>query len=129
MNRPVNYTIVAILEVLFSLFSVVTGLPALFQGPAAVEQAGTNPPYFVFVIGFGIGLLGLVAAYGIWRMQKWGVVLTILLRAVASLITLPGILFAPTVQIKIFASVVILISIAMIVLLLWPKSRLAAAQS
>ncbi len=129
MNRPANYTIAAILALLFSLSRVVTAIPPLFQGPAAVEQAGTNPPSVLFVIGFGIGLLGLVAAYGVWRMQKWGVVLTILLRAVDGLTSVPGVLGAPTVQLKIASSFSTLISIVIIVLLLWRKSRFATTES
>ena len=129
MNRPVKYTIVAILAVLLGLFDIVQALPALFQGPGAVEQAGTNAPYVIYVMGFGTGLLGLVAAYGVWRVQKWGVVLTILLRAVDSLQALLGIVGAPTAQLKITASVRLVISIVMIVALLWPKSRLASVES
>jgi hypothetical protein len=125
MNRPNTYTLAAILQLLISLFSVVYAVPILFQGATAVEQAGDQPPFFIIVLAFSLGLLGLVSAYGVWRNQKWGVVLTIVLRAVDSLSALPGLLFAPTFELRFLASVGVAISIAIIVLLLWPKSRLA----
>ena len=127
MNRPKTYTVAAILQLLISLLAVVYAFPILFQGAAAVEKAGDQPPFFIIVISFGLGLLGLVSAYGVWRNQKWGVILTIVLSALNALSALPGTLGAPTVQLQIFASVGVAISVVIIVLLLWPKSRLATS--
>ena len=125
MDRPKTYTVAAILQLLISLFSVVWAFPILFQGAAAVDQAGDQPPFFIIVMSFGLGLLGLVSAYGVWRNQKWGVVLTILLSALNALSALPGLLFAPTFALQISAIFGVAISVVIIVLLLWPKSRLA----
>ena len=122
MDRPKTYTVAAILQLLISLFSVVWTFPILFQGAAAVEQAGDQPPFFIIVMSFGLGLLGLVSAYGVWRNQKWGVVLTILLRAVDALSALPGILGAPTFELRFLATVGVAISVVIIVLLLNRKS-------
>ena len=123
MNRPMTYTVAAILQLLISLFAVVFAIPLVFQGAAAVDQAGDQPPYFVIVLAFSLGLLGIVSAYGVWRNQKWGVVLTIVLRAVDTLSALPG-LTVPSLELRILASVGVAISVVIIVLLLWPtKSR------
>ena len=129
MNRPKTYTIAAVLQLLISLMAVVYAFPLLFQGATAVDQTGDQPPYFVIVLAFCLGLLGLVSAYGVWRNQKWGVVLTIALRAVDSLLALPGVAGAPTPDLQIMASVGVTISVAIIVLLLWPKSRPATSPS
>ena len=59
-----------------------------------------------------------------WRNQKWGVILTVVLRAVDGVSALPGILFAPTVEFKILASMGVLLAVAVIALLLWPKPRI-----
>ena len=125
MNRPKTYTIAAIIQLLISLFSVFASFPALIQGAEAVERAGNSAPYFIYLLGFGLGLLGLVSAYGVWRNQRWGVILTILLRTIDGLFALPGLLFAPTVMLKIAASAGVLIAIVVIALLLWPKPKLA----
>lgn len=124
MNRPITYTVAAILQLLISLLAVVYAFPILFQGAAAVEQSGDTPPFFIILLAFSLGLVGLVSAYGVWRNQKWGVILTILLRAVDTLSALPG-LTMPSLELKILASVGVTISVVIIVLLLWPKSRLA----
>ena len=125
MNRPKTYTVAAIVQLLISVFSVISSVPLLVQGANAVDQAGDSPPFFIAILGFGIGLLGLVSAYGVWRNQKWGVILTIVLRTVDGLSALPGILFAPTFAFKIAASAGVLSSIVVIALLLWPKPKLA----
>jgi hypothetical protein len=130
MNRPKTYTVAAILQLLISLFAVVYAFPLLFQGAAAVDQVGDQPPYFVIVLAFCLGLLGIVSAYGVWRNQKWGVILTIALRAVDILLALPGVAGAPTLDLQIMATVGVAISVVIIVLLLWPtKSRLATPPS
>jgi hypothetical protein len=130
MNRPMTYTVAAILQLLISLMAVVYAVPLVFQGAAAVDQAGDQPPFFILVMAFSLGLLGLVSAYGVWRNQKWGVILTIVLRAVDALSALPGVVGAPTTQLQIFASGGVAISVVIIVLLLWPtKSRLATPAS
>ena len=125
MNRPKTYTVAAILQLLVSIVSVVFSFPMLVQGADTVNRAGDAPPFFIAILGFGIGLLGLVSAYGVWRNQKWGVILTIVLRTVDGLSALPGILFAPTFAFKIAASAGVLSSIVVIALLLWPKPKLA----
>jgi hypothetical protein len=125
MNRPKTYTIAAILQFLVSVFSVVASFPVLMQGANAVDQAGDSPPFLIVMLGFSIGLLGLVSAYGVWRNQKWGVILTIILRAIDGLSALPGLLYAPTIGLTIAASIGVVLAIVVIALLLWPKPTVA----
>ena len=125
MNRPRTYTIAAVLQFLLSVYAVVTALPLLARGASDLDQAADAPPYFIIVLGFTAAVLGIVSAYGVWRNQKWGVVLTIILRAVDGLAALPGLLFAPTLGWQIAAAVGVLSSVVIIGLLLWPKPKLA----
>jgi len=125
MQRPKTYTIAAILQLLISLFAIVLTIPELAQGSTAADA----PPYFVVLLAFAAGILGLVSAYGVWQNQKWGVILTIVLRAVDGLAALPGILFAPTTFLWLSAIAGVLISALIIVLLLWPKPKLAPVPS
>jgi len=129
MNRPKTYTIAAILQVLYSAFGIVVAMPMLARGTTATEQAADSPPYFIIVIAFVVAVLGIVSAYGVWRNQKWGVILTIILRAVDGLAALPGLLFAPTLMFQIAAWGGVLGAIVIIALLLWPKPKLAPATS
>lgn len=123
MNRPKTYTIAAIVQFVLSVMMVVTSAQALLPGRSFTE--GIPLPVQLMVLA--LGAIGLVSAYGVWRTQRWGVVLTILIRASDGLLAAPGVLFAPTPSLKAMAGAGILISIAVIVLLLWPKPRPSAA--
>ena len=124
MSRPRPYTIVAVLMVLYCLIDLSTTIPTLAQGmPAPTADA---PPFFMTLASFALDILGLVAVYGIWHMQKWGVVLTITVAALNILGQLPAIAFAPM-PMRILSVIGLVWSAAMIVLLLQPtRQRIAA---
>lgn len=119
MNRPRNYTIAAIAQFAISVFMVVSGVTALMPGSTIPDAI----PYPVLLLGFALGAIGLVSAYGIWQNQRWGVVLTIVVRALDGLSAAPGILFAPNPMLKTMASLGVVLAIVVIALLLWPKPR------
>jgi hypothetical protein len=60
--------------------------------------------------------------------QKWGVILTIVLQTVGGLLAVPG-LGVPSTLLRLAATVTVVTSIAIIVLLLWPKPKLAPASN
>jgi uncharacterized membrane protein (DUF2068 family) len=120
MNRPRSYTIAAVLQLLISIFAIVLFVPALALGS---DSAADAPPFALALAAFAAGVLGLLSAYGVWRNQKWGVVLTIVIRALDGLAALPGILFAPTPFMWASSVVFIVASVAIIGLLLWPKPK------
>ena len=118
-QRPPAVTVAV---VLLALLSVVTMVPPSLMAPPA-EAA--EVPAFVTYLGFILGVVGLVAAYGLWALKRWSVWLTIILSAVSILLSVPPILFGPTVAIQV---VNILSSVAfalIIVLVLLPASRRA----
>lgn len=123
MTRPRNFTIAAILHALMSLFGILLAIPLLAAGQAATDQAGATPPFIIIVIGFGTALLGFVSAYGVWKVQKWGVILTIMLRAIDAISAAPGLLFAPDMTWRIMAITGVSLSILVIALLLWPQPK------
>lgn len=132
MTRPRNFTIAAVLLFVLSLLAGGLEVPNLMLGTGASSQfeSGGGPPFPLVLLNFAIAVLGLVAAYGIWQMQKWGVVLALVLSALQILTALPAILFAPT-PFKLLAGVAVIWAAAIIVLLLrpQPKSGPAVAQS
>lgn len=125
MNRPQTYTIAAIIQFVVSLIVVGEGLISLPQGAAALDSV-EGPGYFFIVLGLILGLAGLFSAFGVWKSQKWGVILTIVIRAIDGLTALPGIIFAPTLATKMPAALGVLIAVVVITLLLWPKPKLAS---
>lgn len=123
MNRPKTYTIAAVVQFVVSALMIVTGVAAFIPGSSMADGI----PLPVQLLGFALGAIGLVSAYGVWRNQRWGVVLTIIVRALDGISAAPGILFAPTPTTKAMASLGVVLAIAVIALLLWPKPRPATA--
>jgi len=119
-QRPPAVTIAV---VLLALLSVVTMVPPSLMAPPA-EAA--EVPAFVTYLGVILGVVGLVAAYGLWALKRWGVWLTIILSAVTILLSFgPGTLFAPTVAIQVLNIVSGVAFALIIVLVLLPASRRA----
>lgn len=121
MNRPKTYTIAAILQFLLSAMNGAGSIPFLMRG----NVPNSAPPFFVELVLFATAILGFIGAYGIWRNQKWGVILTIVICILTGLVNLPGLLFAPGVLGKVATAASLIPAIVIIVLLLWPKPKLA----
>ncbi len=96
MSRSRKYTIAAALAALLSLANVVVALMVLPQGSEKVNSSSNQPPYIVVIVEVLIGVVGLVAAYGVYRIQRWAVVLTLTVMIINLLVSLPGIPFGPT---------------------------------
>lgn len=115
MSRPLTYTVAAILMVLYCLIDLTMTIPTLALG--SLPPDADAPPFFLTLLTFGLDLLGIVGAYGVWRMQKWGVLLTITVAALAALAALPAIIFAPT-PLRFVSGLGLVWNITIIVLLL-----------
>ncbi len=108
--RPFGVTLICLYQMIRGAIGLVFGLFVLvYQGPAnklaAVSADGNAIERFIGRIGHPAGLVFIVfavvhllAAYGLWRMQNWGRLVTILLSAVELVLVLPG--FA---QVNVFA--------------------------
>jgi hypothetical protein len=120
MSRPRSYTIAAVLLVLYSLVAVLFELPNLARGSAPAEEA---PPFALTIVNFTLAILGFVAVYGVWRVQKWGVVLAIAVCGLSFLTSLPAVIFAPDLAFRLGGLVSMVWLVAMIVLLLRPTGR------
>lgn len=108
------HKVAAILNVAGAVFGIVWALPVLQGGAADSDQV----PYPVVILGFGLGILCLVSSYGVWKRQRWGVVLTIVLNAISFISGAPGILFGPTAFLVISSIVGCAANIVIIYLLL-----------
>ncbi len=127
LSRSTALKTAAVLSFLSSAYSIIFALPIIAQGAAAVDQGGDSPPYFVMMLAVILGVIGIIAAYGCWKGMRWGVILTIIINLLGGLSAAPGILFAPTTQLFVSASVSVVISIVIIVMCLWPDRKLATA--
>ncbi len=119
MTRPRTITIAAILVLAVSLLSVVSEVPNLARGTATGPD---EAPFFMTVLSFSLGLAGVFAAYGLWRNEKWGKVLTVALMALSILYNIVPLLVAPP-PMQALAAVGIGIYLAILALVLWPARR------
>jgi uncharacterized membrane protein (DUF2068 family) len=118
-QRPPAVTVAVVLLALLSVVTMVP--PSLMFSPAVAAEI----PAFVTYLGFILGVVGLVAAYGLWALKRWSVWLTIILSVVSILLAVPPILFGPTVAIQVLNIVSDVAFALIIVLVLLPASRRA----
>ncbi|MCB0195296.1 MAG: hypothetical protein KDJ65_25335 [Anaerolineae bacterium] len=117
-QKSLPFTIAIGVQVLLSLLDIAVSIPDLTgTGPAE------GPPLFIVVLSLVIGILGLGAAWAAWQGQRWGVIAIIVLRAIDGLGAAPGIFFAPTTTLVVLATLGVVLSVLVIVLLLLPASR------
>jgi uncharacterized membrane protein len=72
-------------------------------------------------------LAGVVGVVGLWRLKRWGALLSAAVLALTALLAAPGILFAPVVPLQVVAAVTVLLDIAGLVLIFQSASRRAYA--
>ncbi len=114
-SRTLPVTVAAILMALVSLL----GLP----GP--LLPGSEEVPAVVVYGGIVLGIVGLVAAIGLWMLKKWGLWLTIVVSVLNILSAAPGVAFAPNAAMQTAAAVGVLVPALIIVLVVLPGSRRA----
>ena len=118
-SRPMPIIVAAVLMVLISL----VGLP----GP--LLPGSEEVPAVVIYGGIVLGIVGLVAAVGLWMLKKWGFWLTVIVSVLNLLSAAPGVVFAPGGTLKAFAAVGVVVPALIIVLVVLPTSRQALTAS
>ena len=117
-RRPLALSVAAILLVLLSL----TNFPWLFLFLFPGEE---GPPAFILYSGYVVGVVGLVAAVGLWMLEPWSYWTTIVVCALNFLLGAPGLLMAPGAALKAFIAVSEVVAVLIIVLVVLPDSRRA----
>jgi hypothetical protein len=113
-SRPGVLTAAALLLGLASLLSLATPLLA-------------GPPLPVKVFAAMMGLIGLVAVYGLWNAKRWGMIVAIIVSALNALSAAPGLVVQPNLPALIGAGVTVVLSVLVIVLTILPPARAAYA--
>lgn len=121
-SRPLPVTVAAILLVLLSLFDSPWPYELLFPGIEA-------PPAFLNYLGYVVGIVGIVAAVGLWMLKPWSYWTTIVVCALNFLLGAPGVIFAPGTALKALIAVTEIVAILIIVLVVRPDSRRALADA
>ncbi len=123
LSRATALKIAAVLSVFMSLVSIATTLPLIARGATGVAQSSDSPPYVILMVGLLTGVIGIVAAYGVWNQQRWGIILTILVNLVNGLGAVPGLLFAPQPGLLVTAVATVVVSILIVVFCLWRERK------
>src|SRR5215217_3798604 len=117
-SRPLPVTVAAILLVLLSLFNFPWIYELLFPG-------AEGPPAALLYSRYVVGVVGLVAAVGLWMLRPWSYWTTIVVCALNFLLGAPGVVFAPGAALKAVIAVTEVVAVLIIVLVVLPDSRRA----
>jgi uncharacterized membrane protein (DUF2068 family) len=115
----------AVLNALISVIGLVVSIAPLHLGEEGASANGDNPPFAVLVVGVVFGVLGLVGSFGIWRGERWGLILTIVIRGLDGLASLAGV-FADDTTLRLLAIVSVAGAAIVIFLLLRPSHESVA---
>jgi uncharacterized membrane protein (DUF2068 family) len=127
LSRSSALKIAALVSFLNGVWGLFFTIPILARGADALNRAGDTPPYEVMIIAFVFAVLRLVAAPGVWQKQRWGIIITLIAAALDTIAAVPGILFGPTIGLKLAASTGVLAGLVVIVLCLWRDPQRATA--
>ena len=114
-KRPVPVTVAVVLLALLSVLNFVSPL------------LPTDYPTIVLFLGGALGVVGLLAAAGLWQMRRWGLLLTIIVSVLNILLAAPGIFAEPHATGKLLAGVTTVGCALVIVLVMRSNSRRAFA--
>ncbi len=114
-KRPVPVTVAVVLLALLGVLNFVSPfLP-------------TDYPTFILFLGVAFGVVGLLAAAGVWRLRRWGLWLTIVVSVLNLVFSVPGIFAEPHATGKLLAGVTTVGFALVIVLVMRSNSRRAFA--
>jgi len=82
-------------------------------------------PAFVIYSSVVLGVLGLIGAAGLWMLKRWGLWVTIVVSVLNILSAAPGLVFAPSTTLFIFALITVVGFAVVLVLAVLPISRRA----
>jgi hypothetical protein len=122
LTRSTALKVAAVIVLVLALADmIVYEIPDLMRGMATVDQvamAEGGPPFFMVLLSFAMDVLAIVAAYGAWRAQRWGVILVIVISAFNSISGTFAAIFAPEGPTRIISSVAVVLSLSAIFLCL-----------
>lgn len=92
--RPRGLTTGIALLVLISLDGFV---------PFPIPEGEERPPSFIIWGSVVLGVLGLIAAFGLWQRRRWALWPAIVVLALGILSSVPGISFAPSTPLRVLS--------------------------
>jgi len=127
MHRSRSLLAVIWLNALVAVISIAFALAYLPRGANDLNK--NYVPYPVIVIGLVLGVLGLMSSYGMWRKERWGTILTMVVEILQLITGAPGVILGPDTFTQVSSVILLLVNVAVIVLLLRRPERRAAVAS
>lgn len=116
LSRSTGLKIAAVILWVIALLGMVTvGIPFLANGMAPTPDA---PPFWFSVLAFAVDAITIVVAYGVWRAERWGIILAIAISVYNAILNTMGALFDPRMEIRIMTVVFVFASLGVIYLCL-----------
>jgi hypothetical protein len=119
-TRPQPVTIAGVFLALLSLLNFAS---PLYTSPLLQ----TDYPTIVLFLGIALGVLGLLAAGGLWMLRRWGLLLTVIVSVLNILLAAPWIAVESQATGKLLAGVTAGGFALVLVLVMQPSSRRAFA--
>jgi hypothetical protein len=117
-SRRLPVTVAAILQVLLNVLNFPGPWWYLFPG------AEVAPPFIIYS-GIVLGIVGIIAAVGLWILKTWGFWLTIVVCVLNILLGAPGVFMAPGAALETAIAVQTVGFAIIIVLVVLPSARRA----
>jgi cytochrome bd-type quinol oxidase subunit 2 len=127
MHRSRSLLAIIWLNALVALVSIGFSLAYLPRGADKLND--DYVPYPVIVISLILGVLGLMSSYGLWRKERWGLILTMTVQILQIVTGAPGVIFGPDTFTQVSSVIMLAVNVAVIVLLLRRPERRAAVTS
>lgn len=119
MHRSKQTIVAAAIAAIYSLYALIyVGIALATQNQNAQDMG--NGLLVVLLILFTVCL---VSVYGVWQNQKWGKILVIITLGVNALLAIPGVIFAPTLLLKLDAGSGVAVAIVVTILLLYKPQK------
>ena len=116
LSRSTGLKIAAVILWVIALLGMFTvGIPFLANGMAATTD---GPPFWLVVLSFAVDAITIVVAYGVWRAERWGIILAIAISVFNALLNTMGALFDTQMELQIMAGVFVFASLGVIYLCL-----------
>lgn len=123
MSRPVPIILAALLQLIGGVVGIIAGIMLIIGGwfLSGVMEGWEGEfgeqlvPLGVYALGtvvLVLSALGIVAAYGLWKLRKWGGYLAIILSSLALMLSIVAVFFHPLSIIDIIYSGLIIIFVA-----------------
>ena len=115
LSRSTGLKIAAVLLWTMAIVGIIAvGIPVVTGARADFEGAA----FGVAIFSFAVDSITILVAYGVWRAERWGVILAIIISAFNALLNTMGAIGDPNMWLRVMAGSFVFAAIAVIYLCL-----------